>query len=128
MCNQTCKICDKLIISDSVSVVTIDGTDTLVIDLPAGNYINCAKYCVVVAQTIPATVTVNTPVAFSIGGVTTTVYPFINCNCTQVTASGVRTRTKYPVTVLTNATSGVFRSTRGIPCYPVDVLPSLPAT
>jgi hypothetical protein len=67
------------------------------------------------------------PVAFSIGGDTTVVYPFINCNCVQITACGVRTRTKYPVVVLTNATSGVFRSLKHICCYPVNNLASIPA-
>lgn len=128
MCNQNCRICDKLIISDSVTIVTVDGTDTLVIDLPAGAYVNRTKYCIVIAQAIPDAATINLPVAFSIGGVTTTVYPFINCNCTQVTASGVRTRTKYPIVVCTNATSGVFRALNNIRCYPTDNLPSLPVT
>lgn len=128
MCTQTCKICDKLIISASVSIVTVDGTDTLIIDLPEGVYANATKYCVVIAQAIPTTATINMPVAFSIGGVTTTVYPFINNNCTQVTAAGVRTRTKYPVVVCTNATSGVFRALNTIRCYPTDNLPSLPVT
>ena len=128
MCNRNCKICDKIVISDSVTVVTVDGTDTLVIDLPAGVYANCTRYCIVVAQTIPNTATINMPVAFSIGGVTTTVYPFINCNCTQVTACGVRSRTRYPVVVFTTTTGGVFRSTRELYCYPADNLPSLPVT
>lgn len=128
MCNQNCKICDKLIISTSVTIVTVDGTDTLVINLPAGVYANREKYYIVIAQTIPDTATINLPVAFSIGGVTTTVYPFINCNCIQVTVSGVRTRTKYPVVVCTNPTSGVFRALNNVRCYPTDNLPSLPVT
>lgn len=129
MCNnRNCRICDKLIISDTVSIVTVDGTDTLVIDIPAGTYLNCEKYCIVVAQAIPDTATINLPVAFSIGGITTTVYPFINCNCTQVTASGVRTRCRYPVVVCTNSTSGVFKALNNIRCYPTDNLPSLPVT
>ena len=128
MCNQNCKICDKLIISDSVTVAAVDGTDTLVIDIPTGTYANGTKYCVVVAQALPDTATLNLPVAFSIGGVTTTVYPFINSNCVQITASGVRTRTRYPVVVCTSPTSGVFRSLAGVRCYPANNLPSLPVT
>lgn len=128
MCNQNCRICDKLVISTSVTIVTIDGTDTLVINLPNGSYADRCKYCVVVAQAIPDAATINMPVAFSINGVTTTVYPFINCNCTQVTAAGVRTRTRYPVVVCTNATSGVFRALSTVRCYPTDNLPSLPVT
>lgn len=126
-CNNNCKICSRIVISTSVTVVTIDGTDTLVINLPAGIYGDGCKYCVVVAQAIPATATINMPVAFSIGGDTTTVYPFMNCNCVQVTACGVQTRTRYPVAVLTNATSGVFRSLKHICCYPTANLPSIPA-
>lgn len=128
MCNQNCRICDKLVISTSVTIVTIDGTDTLVINLPNGNYADRCKYCIVVAQAIPDAATINMPVAFSINDVTTTVYPFINCNCTQVTAAGVRTRTRYPVVVCTNATSGVFRALSPIRCYPTDNLLSLPVT
>ena len=125
-CNNQCSICPNLVISTSVSIVTIDGVDTLVIDLPAGTYINGRKYCIVVAQQVPDTATINMPVAFSIGGVTTTVYPFINCNCTQITACGVRTRTRYPVCVFTNATGAVIRSTRHICCYPQNNLFSIP--
>lgn len=125
-CNNNCKICPNLVISTGVSVVTVDGTPTLVIDLPLANYGNLCKYCIVVAQAIPDTATINMPVAFSINGVTTTVYPFMNCNCVQVTACGIQTRTRYPVSVLTNTTSGVFRSTRPIACYPATNLASLP--
>lgn len=128
MCNRDCKICDEIIISDAVTIVTLNGIDTLVIDIPNGRYIDRCRYCVVVAQTIPDTATINMPVAFSIGGVTTTVYPFINCNCTQVTACGVRNRTRYPVVVFTTPAGGVFRSTRELYCYPADNLPSLPVT
>ncbi len=122
--------CNKLrrttIISQSVTVVAVDGVDTLVIDLPAGNYGNHCKYCIVIAQTIPDTATVNMPVAFSIGGVTTTVYPFTRCDCAQVTACAIRTRTVYPVIVSTDAISGVFKSLGGLSCYPNNVLDSLP--
>ena len=125
-CNGHCKICPRIVISTAVTVITVDGVDTLVVDLPAASYGNQCKYCVVIAQTIPDTATINMPVAFSIGGDTTVVYPFLNCNCVQVTACGIQTRTKYPVVVLTNTTSGVFRSTRRICCYPANNLTSLP--
>ena len=62
-CNQ-CKpnrLCSHYIISDSVTVVTVGGVDTLLIDLPAGTYGNCEKYCIIV-RTLPATgVMVNMP-------------------------------------------------------------------
>lgn len=127
-CDNNCKICPNIIISDSVTVVTVNGVDTLLIDIPTGCYLNCCKYCIVVAQTIPTTATINMPVAISIGGNTTTVYPLVRCNCAQVTACGIRTRTKYPVVVSTNATGGVFKVLRNLPCYPVNALQSLPVT
>ena len=130
-CNYDCRICPRIIISTAVTVVTVDGVDTLVIDLPVAGvgtvpYLNGCKYCVVVAQTVPDTATINMPVAFSIGGDTTTVYPFLNCNCTQVTACAIQTRTKYPVLISTTATSGTFKSLRKLNCYPTAVLSTLP--
>ena len=125
-CKPACRLCRNLIISQSVTVVTVDGTDTLVIDLPVGTYANGCKYCIVIAQAIPATATINMPVAFSIGGVTTTVYPFTRCDCSQVTACAIRTRTRYSTIVSTNAIGGVFKSLGGLSCCPNNVLTSLP--
>ena len=125
-CKPSCKLCDNLIISQSVTVVTVDGTDTLVIDLPARFYGDGCKYCIVIAQTIPTTATIAMPVAFSIGGDTTTVYPFVRCDCSQVTACAVRTRTRYSTCVSTNAVGGVFKSLGGLSCCPSNNLESLP--
>ncbi len=125
-CNNECKLCRNLVISTAVTVITIDGTDTLVIDIPAGVYANCSKVCLVIAQTIPTTATIGMPVAISIGGDTTVVYPIVGCNCVQITACAVRTRRKYPLKVSTNATGAVFRSLGGLSCYPdtsLDVIP-----
>lgn len=121
------RICDKIIISTAVTVVTIDGTDTLVIDIPANTYRDHCDFCLVVAQTIPLTATIGMPVSISIGGDTTTVYPLIRCNdCSQVTACAIRTRTPYPVIVATTPTSGVFKVLRNLSCSPNNNLPSLP--
>ena len=109
-----------------MTVITVDGTDTLVIDLPVGTYGDNCKYCIVIAQAIPATATINMPVAFSIGGVTTTVYPFVRCDCSQVTACAIRTRTRYSTIVSTNAIGGVFKSLGGLSCCPSNNLLSLP--
>lgn len=125
-CKNICKLCDRLIISQSVTVVTVGGVDTLVIDLPQRAYNNCEKYCIIVAQTIPATATILMPVAFSIGGVTTTVYPLTQCNCAQVTACGIRTRTKYSTKVIINGNTGVFRLLGNVCCYPATNALSLP--
>lgn len=124
--NNKCQLCRNLVISNSVTVVTVDGTDTLVIDIPAGFYADNSKICLIVAQAIPTTATINQPVAISIGGVTTTVYPLVRCDCTQVTACALRTRKKYPLRVSTNATSAVFKSLGGLSCTPTNNLLAIP--
>jgi hypothetical protein len=127
-CIQNCRLCRNIVISTSVTVVTVDGTDTLVIDIPAGFYPDCRRVCLVVAQTIPTTATINMPVAISIGGDTTTVYPIVNCDCSQVTACAIRTRTKYGLRISTSATSAVFKSLKTLTCYPTQTLAVIPAT
>ena len=125
-CKPSCKLCKNLIISQSVTIVTVNGVDTLVIDLPERAYNDGCKYCVVIAQTIPTTATIVTPVAFSIGGDTTTVYPFVRCDCSQVTACAIRTRTRYSTIVSTNSIGGVFKSLGGLCPCPTNNLESLP--
>lgn len=121
-CNY--KICPNTIISDSVTVVT----DTLVIDIPEGTYFNGCNYSLIVAQNIPDDATYNMPVAISIAGNTETVYPLVTCCGTQVVARQIDRRTKYPVKVVTSATSGVFRVLGGLMFYCSNTnLPSLPA-
>lgn len=127
-CKPGCKLCKRLIISQSITVVTVDSVDTLVVDLPSQAYNNGEKYCIIFAQTIPTTATISMPVAFSIGGDTTTVYPFTRCDCSQVTACQIRTRTRYSTIVSTNTTGGVFKSLGGLSCCPVNNLTSLPVT
>lgn len=127
-CINNCRLCRNIVISDSVTVVTVGGTDTLVIDIPTGVYTNGCRVCLVVAQTIPTTATIAMPVAISIGGDTTTVYPILNTDCTQVTACAIRTRTKYGLCVSTTATSAVFKSIKHLNCYPTDTLAAIPTT
>lgn len=127
-CNKPCnKLCPNKIISTSVTVVTVDGTDTLVIDIPAGTYMNCETYCIIVAQAIPATATVTMPVAISIGGDTTTVYPLV-CSKTglQAVACQVNERSCYKTCVRTNATTGVFSVLYGLSSCYINTLASLP--
>lgn len=103
-CRPVCRLCDKLVISQAV---TFDGT-SLVINLPAGAYNNGGKYCIVVAQAIPAATTINAPVVITIG-TGTVQYPLTNRCCAQVTACGIRTRTRYSTVVSTSATTGTFK-------------------
>lgn len=125
-CKPSCRLCDKCVISQSITVVAVNGIDTLVVDLPSRAYVDGCKYCIIFAQSIPAEATIYMPVAFSIGGDTTTVYPFVKCNCSQITACGVRARTRYSTVVSTNTISGVFKSLGGTSCCPNNNLTSLP--
>nr|DAR47428.1 MAG TPA: hypothetical protein [Bacteriophage sp.] len=113
-CRNVCHLCDNFIISNSV---TFTGGN-LVIDLPAGSYANNRKVCIVVAQSIPDATTINAPVYITIGG-GAVLYPLVKKNCRQVTACGLRTRTRYSTIVETTNDSGLFRML-GNPCCSPD--------
>lgn len=122
-CNSVCKLCDKLVLSQAVTFA--DGT--LTINIPAGNYRNNCKYCIVIAQEIPAATTINAPVVITIG-TGTVQYPLTNRCCSQVTACGIRTRTKYATVVATSATGGTFRLIGKPSCSPDNRLASINGT
>lgn len=103
-CINNCKLCNNLVISRSVTFAN----NQLTIDLPSGNYLNNGRYCIVIAQTIPTTVTIATPVVFTING-GTTVFDFLNKDCTPIYASQLRTRRIYPTRVSTAVGTGVFK-------------------
>ena len=119
-CKPVCKLCDRLVLSQAV---TFTGGN-LEINLPAGAYNNGEKYCIVVAQAIPDTTTINAPVYVTIG-TGTTLYPLTKCNCAQVTACGIRTRTRYSVCVVTTPTAGSFRMLGQPCCAPNNNLASI---
>ena len=104
-CVKNCQLCSRFILSQSITFAD----DTLTVNLPAANYGNGCKYCIVLAQSIPAETTINAPVLFTIGADTTTTYPFTNKDCTPIYASQVRTRRIYPTRVNTAVESGVFK-------------------
>lgn len=122
-CKTTCGLCPNLVIS---SAVTFDGT-SLVINLPAGTYNNGEKYCIVVAQTIPAATTITAPVVITIG-TGTEQYPLTNRCCAQVTACAIRTRTKYSTCVATDATGGTFKALGKLACAPTNALTAIDGT
>lgn len=103
-CIQNCKLCPNFILSQAITFED----DTLVVNLPDGSYGNRCKYCIVLAQAIPDETTINAPVVFTIGE-GTTIYPFVNCDCTPIYASQVRTRRIYPTRVNTAVETGVFK-------------------
>lgn len=122
-CSNVCKLCDRLIISESVTFAA----GTLSINIPAGSYADGCKYCIVVAQTIPATTTITAPVVITIGTGTET-YPLVNRCCAQVTACAIRTRTKYSTVVSTDATGGTFKLLGNPCCSPNNALAAIDGT
>lgn len=123
-CSNISCLCNHLIISDSVSFAD----NNLLIDIPAGTYENREKYCIIVAQDIPSDTTISADVAITIGGDTENLYPLVNPNCTNVSASKIQPRTKYATRVFTNIQSGVFKLIESINCYSCQNYgaPSLP--
>lgn len=119
-CKNVCRLCDKLILSQSISFVG----GNLVVNLPTGSYSNNCKYCIVLAQAIPVDTTITAPVVFTIG-TGTQQYPLVNRCCRPVTACGVRTRTKYSVCVETTPTSAVFKMLGNPCCQPNNDLRSV---
>lgn len=122
-CNNACRLCDRLIISEAVTFAA----GTLTINLPAGAYQNGCKYCIVVAQAIPAATTITAPVVITIGD-GTVAYPLVGCNCAQLMACSIRTRTRYPVRVVTTSTGGSFRMLARTCCAPNNALTAIDGT
>lgn len=127
-CVKNCRLCDKFILSQSI--VYNATVNQLIVDLPAGSYQNCSKYCIVLAQSIPTETTINAQVVFTIGGDATVGYPFLNQNCTPIYASQVRTRRLYPTRVNTAVNSGVFKYIGNccLPSNATTTINSLPNT
>ena len=121
-CKNICKLCDRLIISTAVTFTN----GNLIINIPDGTYDANHKYCIVVAQAIPAATTISTPVVVTIGA-GTTQYPLNRCDCVQATACAIRSRVKYAVCVKTTAAGGSFNIMGRLPCVPDNALASLSA-
>lgn len=122
-CKPVCRLCDRLILSQAVTFA--DGT--LTINLPAGSYNDGQKYCIVIAQTIPAATTITAPVVITIGA-GTEEYPLTNRCCAQVTACALRTRTRYATVVATSATGGSFKLLGKASCAPNNNLTAIDGT
>lgn len=122
-CKYVCRLCDRLVISEGV---TFNGT-SLVINIPAGSYADGCKYCIVVAQAIPAAATITAPVVITIGD-GTVQYPLTGCDCAQLTACAIRTRTRYAVRVATTATGGTFKLLGRACCAPNNALAAIDGT
>lgn len=122
-CKNVCRLCNHLAISTAVAFT--DGN--LVITLPADSFRNGEKVCIVIAQTIPEETTINAPVVIQIGE-GTEQYPLTTRCCAQVSACGVRTRTRYATMVITSATGATFRLLGNPSCTPNYNLQSINGT
>ena len=118
-----CKLCDRLVLSQAVTFAA----GVLTINLPAGSYNNGQKYCIVIAQAIPAATTITAPVVITIGTGTET-YPLLGSCCQQLTACSIRTRTRYATKVVTDAAGGSFRLLGRACCSPNYALTSIDGT
>lgn len=122
-CPTVCKLCKRLVISTAVTFTT----PNLVITIPAGDYNDGEKYCIVVAQNIPTDTVINAPVFIQIGE-GTELYPLNRCDCSQATACNIRTRTRYSTKVVTDANAGSFRLMGRTCCAPNNDLQSINGT
>lgn len=122
-CKNVCRLCDRLVISEAVTFAA----GTLTINIPAGSYSDGCKYCIVVAQAIPAATTITAPVVITIGDGAET-YPLTNSCCAQLTACAIRTRTRYTTVVSTSATGGTFKMLGRACCAPNNSLAAIDGT
>lgn len=121
--SNVCRLCRRLIFSQAVTFA--DGT--LTINIPAGAYNNGERYCIVIVQAIPAETTITAPVVITIGE-GTEEYPLVNRCCAQVTACGIRTRTRYATVVATDTTGGSFKMLGNPCCSPDNRLTAIDGT
>ena len=122
-CKNVCRLCDNFVISQSVKFTG----GNLIVNIPAGSYANNCKICIVIAQAIPTATTINAPVYVTIG-TGTVLYPLVKKNCRQVTACGLRTRTRYSTCVETTPTGGLFKMLGQPCCSPNNNLTSINGT
>ena len=128
-CKNVCKLCKNLIISTAVAFDPT--TNSLDITLPTPTtgetfpYVNGCKVCIVVAQAIPDSTTINAVVNIIVGG---TRFPLLTCDCREVTACQIQNRTKYSTRVVTSSVSGTFRLLSKLCCTRPTNLSALPIT
>lgn len=126
-CIRSCRLCDKLILSTAINYDS--DTNQVIVALPANCYANCQKYCIVLAQSLPTSATIDAQVVFTIGN-NATRYPFVNKDCTPIYATQLRTRRVYNTRVNTAVNTGVFKYIGNccLPSRTITVSNSLPTT
>lgn len=84
------KLCPSFTI---VSDVTF-AAGVLTLNIPAGTYNNCERYCLVIADTIPTEATLASTIVVTIGD-DATAYPLLLCNGTQATLNSFRIQSRH---------------------------------
>lgn len=124
MCNTSCNECCNKVFSSTIAIETVNGTNTLVVTIPAQTFENGQRGCIVLVQNIPTTATIEMPVAIAIGdGVE--YYPVVDCNSIPVVVPMLRTRRRYPFKVVTSPTTGTFKILRNLSCAAVNNLETI---
>lgn len=126
-CKNVCHLCRNFVATVGVSIATIDTVPTLILNLPDNipcGYINGRKVCFAVTQNLPTEATILMPVSITLG-TNATAYPLLDDCCNRITACGIRTRTRYSACVST-MNGGSFRLLGRVPCYPQNIVASLP--
>jgi len=120
--NSACgKLCPHFVITTAVAFA--DGTLTLTLPEDV-TYGNCEKFCIVIGQTLPDTVTLNAPVVAVIGTGTTEI-PLVNRCGAPVVAQQISTRRRYPTLVTTTSTGGTIKVLCDLPCVESTTLNAL---
>lgn len=114
--NYNRRLCPRVILANEV---TFAG-GVLTLNIPAGTYLNHARYHLVIADTVPDETTAASTIVVTIGDDATT-YPLLLCNGVQATYRSMlpRTRWVYPVVFNTDVGGGgnfrLLSSVWGIP-------------
>lgn len=93
----------------SVTAETVTfAADTLTINIPQRTYTSGCPYFLRILAPIPDTTTIGSEVVITIG-TGTVEYQLVDCNGVPVTAEQLRSGYSYPVAVVANGTTGVFK-------------------
>ena len=100
----------------SVTAETLTFADgTLTINVPQRAFNAGCPYFLRIVDEIPAETTIGAAVVITIGE-GTVEYPLLGCNGVPLTAEYLRSNYSYPVTVVSNSTTGAFKLLAPI-CY-----------
>ena len=124
MCNTSCNECCNKVFSSTLTIETVNGVDTLVVNIPEQTFRDGQRGCLVITQAIPATATIEMPVAITIGD-GADYYAVTTCSCSPVVVPMLRTRRRYPFKVATNTTTGVFKILKNLSCASVNNLTTI---